>query len=40
MFNGSTNISFAENPVVISGAFSANVANNYANMFKVDHVHN
>jgi len=40
LFTGSTDVSFAANPVVMSGAYSGNIANNYVNMFTVDHVHN
>jgi hypothetical protein len=37
---GPTNISIAENPYSHSGAYSKTVANNYADMFIIDHVHN
>lgn len=40
MFRGTTNVSIAANPVVMFTAASVNVANNYQNMFLVDHVHN
>ncbi|MFN5422697.1 MAG: MbnP family protein [bacterium] len=40
MFNGSTNISIATNAVVMASPFSAQVANNYANMFEHDHTEN
>ncbi len=33
MFTGSANVSIAANPVVMANAYSATVANNYANMF-------
>ncbi len=33
MFDGTTNVSIASNSVVMGNAFSATVANNYANMF-------
>lgn len=40
MFTNPTNISVATNPTSHAGAFSKNVADNYADMFKLDHVHN
>lgn len=40
IFHGTTNISIAAAPVVMFTAASVNVANNYKNMFFVDHVHN
>ncbi|GAB4126798.1 MAG: hypothetical protein OHK0045_06220 [Raineya sp.] len=40
IFDGSTTISIAENPNVMFSAFSTNIANNYANMFSLDFVHN
>lgn len=40
VLNGTTNVSFATNPVVMFNAYSVNIANNYASMFRVDHVHN
>lgn len=40
MFNGSTNISIALNPVVMISPFSANIANNYTAMFTHDHTEN
>lgn len=36
MFNGSSNVSIAANPVVMAVPYSATVANNYANMFSHD----
>lgn len=39
VFNGSTNISLAQNPTVMFSPFSVNVANNYANMFEYHHMH-
>ncbi len=38
--NGTTNIDFATYPVVMFNPYSTNIANNYANMFAIDHVHN
>ena len=40
MFNGQTNISIATHPVVMGSPFSAQVANNYENMFEHDHTEN
>ncbi|MBP6826220.1 MAG: hypothetical protein KA165_06665 [Saprospiraceae bacterium] len=40
MFTSPTNISVAANPTSHAGAFSKTVAENYADMFKLDHVHN
>jgi hypothetical protein len=40
MFTSPTNISVAVNPTSHAGAFSKVVANNYADMFSLDHVHN
>lgn len=40
MFTSPENISVAANPFSHAGAFSKIVANNYADMFKLDHVHN
>lgn len=40
VLNGSTNVSIGAAPVVMFTAASVNVANNYKNMFSVDHVHN
>jgi hypothetical protein len=40
MFTSPTNISVATNPTSHAEAFSKTVANNYADMFKLDHVHN
>lgn len=40
IFSGGTTISIAENPNVMFSPFSANIANNYANMFSLDFVHN
>lgn len=39
IFNGPTNISVAERPTVMFNPFSVNVANNYVNMFKLEHAH-
>ncbi|MBZ5858681.1 MbnP family protein [Flavihumibacter profundi] len=40
LVNGATNISFADHPDILYYPFSVNVANNYANMFSIDHIHN
>lgn len=39
IFNGSTNISIAEYPVVELSQQSLTIANNYAAMFNIDHIH-
>lgn len=40
LFKTPTTVSMAEHPVVMVSAFSAEVANNYKDMFQIDHVHN
>ncbi|MFZ4057994.1 MAG: MbnP family protein [Ferruginibacter sp.] len=40
VLNGSTNISLAASPMVMFNPASVSIANNYQNMFTVDHVHN
>ncbi|MBX2893471.1 MAG: hypothetical protein KF734_21335 [Saprospiraceae bacterium] len=40
MFKNPTNISVASNPTSHGGPFSKTVADNYADMFSIDHVHN
>lgn len=40
VFTGTSNISLALNPIVGFEPFSANIANNYASMFRHDHTHN
>jgi hypothetical protein len=40
VFNGSTNVSFTDNPSVMSGSFSSLVAANYTSMFTHDHTEN
>jgi hypothetical protein len=40
IFDGTTHISLATNPIVDFSAASAAVGNNYATMFNVDHIHN
>lgn len=40
VINGTTNIDFAAYPVVMFNPYSTNIANNYANMFAIDHIHN
>lgn len=40
VLDGATNISISANPMIMFDPASVNVANNYKNMFTVDHVHN
>lgn len=40
MFTNPTNISVAANPTSHAGPYSKTVADNYADMFSIDHVHN
>jgi len=40
VMNGSTNVSIAANTTVMFNPYSVNIANNYAGMFSIDHVHN
>lgn len=40
VMNGPTNISIATHTTVMFNDYSVNIANNYASMFSVDHVHN
>ncbi|SKA08151.1 hypothetical protein SAMN04488128_102633 [Chitinophaga eiseniae] len=40
MLNGTTNVSIAANPDVMVSPFSAKIADNYTQMFNIDHVHN
>jgi hypothetical protein len=40
VLNGTTNINIANYPVVMANPYSANIANNYKEMFSLDHVHN
>lgn len=40
MFNTPTKISVAANPVVMVSPYSPTLANNYINMFSINHVHN
>ncbi len=40
MLNGTTNVSIAANPNVMVTPFSAKIADNYTQMFNIDHVHN
>ncbi len=40
VLQGSTNINFSTNSMVMFSPFSVNIANNYASMFSVGHVHN
>lgn len=40
MFTNPTNMSIATNPTSHAGPYSKTIAENYADMFKLDHVHN
>ncbi|MBL7699434.1 MAG: hypothetical protein JNK79_14815 [Chitinophagaceae bacterium] len=40
VLDGTTHISIAENSMVHFSDVSADIANNYANMFSIDHIHN
>lgn len=40
MWEGRTTVSLRANPTVMASAFSATIANNYTEMFQIDHVHN
>lgn len=40
LFDGSTNLSIAANPMVMFNPYSVNIASNYAGMFKHDHTEN
>jgi len=40
MFKSPTTVSVAANPTVMVSPFSANIANNYQDMFVLDHIHN
>lgn len=40
VLNGATNIKIADDPMVMSGDKTTKIADNYKNMFTVDHVHN
>lgn len=40
MLNGTTNVSIAANPNVMVTPFSEKIADNYTQMFNIDHVHN
>lgn len=40
IFDGSTQVSIAQNPVVMFSPFSVHIANNYSGMFSVEHVDN
>jgi len=40
MFNGSSNVSIAANPVVMFSDYSVSIANNYTAMFRHDHTEN
>ncbi len=40
VMNGSTNVSIAANTTVMFMPYSVNIANNYAGMFNIDHIHN
>jgi hypothetical protein len=40
VFDGSTTVSIVENPMVMFSPYSVNIANNYAKMFSINHIHN
>ena len=40
VLDGKTPFSIAENPMVMFAPFSVTIANNYAGMFSIDHIHN
>lgn len=40
VLDGTTSFSIAENPMVMFAPFSVTIANNYAGMFSIDHIHN
>ena len=40
VFSGTTTLKLADAPVIMSPALATPIANNYKNMFVVDHVHN
>ncbi len=40
VFNGTTQVSIADNPTVMFSAFSVNIANNFEGMFRHDHTEN
>lgn len=40
VLDGTTNVSIASNSMVMFADYSVNIANNYASMFTIDHVHN
>lgn len=40
VLDGTTNVSIAANSMVMFTDYSVNIANNYASMFTIDHVHN
>lgn len=40
VFNGSTEVSIADNPTVMFSAYSVNIANNYTGMIRHDHTEN
>ncbi len=40
VLNGTTNVSIKDYSMVMFNEYSVNIANNYANMFTIDHVHN
>ncbi len=40
VLNGTTNVSIAANTTVMFATYSVNIANNYASMFTIDHIHN
>jgi hypothetical protein len=40
MFTNPTTVSVAANPTVMVSPYSKTIADNYANMIKLDHIHN
>src|SRR5690606_19714722 len=40
LFTGTEDVDFNTNHTVMHGSYSTTIANNYANMFRVDHIHN
>lgn len=40
VITGPTNVNFVTNPIVMFATFSIDIANNYANMFSLAHIHN
>jgi hypothetical protein len=40
IFDGTTKVSIAANPTIMTADYSKNIANNYMGMFSFDHIHN